>query len=304
MDDDIQRLTDLKFYKFREDIDKEIGQKERTLVFGGVRGGAVIDKILSLNFEKAEILYRKRIEIEKELMLAKYGYLPDSNMEQLRTTARGVIAREMRILSEHRIMRSMASGPAISSALERIRDKEISLGLKLNRDIDIEKGEDKLRLEKERRERFPIDYVDSLMTIFELRDRVNLLFKDKYGFKLFKLEHEEVFPKIIEPCKSDTDFSTKIAVLGNLLDWMNVDGIKSIIRKVAEGDKSITLLEKLLKQDFPAYPEIVIKNLRIIHELRDKKFPIHKEGKKVIGIFKDLGKNIPPRIGMWFGKKF
>jgi hypothetical protein len=56
------------------------------------------------------------------------------------------------------------------------------------------------------------------MTIFGLRDKVNLLFKDKFGFRIFKLEHEEVFPEIVEACKSKTDFATKIAVLGNLLD--------------------------------------------------------------------------------------
>jgi len=109
------------------------------------------------------------------------------------------------------------------------------------------------------------------------------------------LEHEEVFPKILEACKSETDFVTKIAVLGNLLDWMDVDGIKSNIKTVTKGDKSITLLEKLLKQDFSAYTEIVIKNLRIIHELRDKKFPIHKEGEEVIDIFRDLEEEYPPK---------
>jgi hypothetical protein len=38
----------------------------------------------------------------------------------------------------------------------------------------------------------------------------------------------------------------------------------------------------------------VIKNLRIIHELRDKKFPIHIEGEEVIDIFRDLGEKYPP----------
>jgi hypothetical protein len=75
---------------------------------------------------------------------------------------------------------------------------------------------------------------------------------------------------------------------------MDVDGLKSNIKTVAKGDKSITLLEKLLKQDFPAHAEIVIKNLGIIHELRDKKFPIHREGQEVIDIFRDLGEKYPP----------
>jgi hypothetical protein len=297
MDDEIQRLADLKFYKFLENMDKEIGQKERKLMAGGrFQSGATIEAFLNLNFEKVETLCLKRIEIEKELMLDKYGYLPDSRMEQLRKTARGIIAREMRILSEQRIMEFQGFGGAVLRlALENIREKEIVLGFKLDRDIEIEKGEDKLRLEKEKRERYSIDNVDSLMKIFGLRDKVNLLFEGKYGFRILKLEHEEVFPKIVEPCKSDTDFATKIAVLGNLLDWMDVNGMKTIIKTVDEGDKSITLLEKLLNQDFPAYAGVVVKNLRVINKLRNKTFPIHKEGAEVIDIFRHLGENYPPK---------
>ena len=241
MDDELLRLADLKCHKFQGIIDEEIRTKESNLMSAWaakrISGGPAIKAILDLNFEKAKTLYRKRIEIEKELMLDQYGYLPNPQVEQLKKTARGIIAREMRMLSG-RIMKFGGFGPALSFALEKIREKEISLGIELDRDIEIEKGEDKLRLKKEKRkslegkkkERLSKEHENSLMQIFKLRDQVNLIFKQKFGFAIFKLRQEGVFPEIATPCKNEEDFVRKILVLGNLVDWMDVDNLKSNLK--------------------------------------------------------------------------
>jgi hypothetical protein len=263
---------------------------ERFSERGMLRSGPCYSSIIDLHLDKIRKLYKKRLEIEKQLMSEKYGCIPHSEIEELKIRVNKIIKVGIENLKNKRHPGTKTEPWMIS----RIEEKGLSLQLGSARDIEIEVGYDKLKLEKEKRERFSIDYVDSLMTIFGLRDKVNLLFKDKFGFQIFKLEQEEVFPKIVEVCKSEIDFATKMAVLGNLLDWMDVDCIKSNVKTITKGDKSITLLEKLLKQDFPAYAEIVIRNLRIIHELRDKKFPIHKEGEEVIDIFRDLGEKYPP----------
>lgn len=183
MDDELLRLADLKYHKLQEIIDREIRSKESNLISAwaakGISGGPGIKAILDLNFEKAKTLYRKRIEIEKELFQNKYGYLPDPMMEQLKKTARGIIAREMRILSDHGFWKSHRFG--LSIVLEKIREKKISLRLELDRDIEIEKGEDKLRLEKEKRksleekkrEQFLNENGNSLIETFKAIDDID-----------------------------------------------------------------------------------------------------------------------------------
>jgi len=294
MDEELEKLIDLTYARFRDELEKQIKKGEESKVANfaarGIHGGLFYSSIIDLHLDKIRKLYEKRLEIEKELMLEKYDCIPDSEIEGLKKRLNKIIQAGIENLKN----RTYPGGKTEQWMISRIHEKGLSLLLESGRDVDIEVGHDKLKLEKEKRERFSIEYVDSLMTIFKLRDKVNLLFKGTYGFKIFKLEHEEVFPQIVEPCKSETDFTAKVAVLGNLLDWMDVDCLKVNIKTETKGDKSITLLEKLLNQDFPAYTGIVIRNLRIIHELRDKKFPIHKEGEEVIDIFRDLGEKYPP----------
>lgn len=305
MDDGLLRLADLKYHKFQELIDREIRSKESNLISAwaakGISGGPSIKAILDLSFEKAKTLYRKRIEIEKELFLNKYGYLPDPMMEQLKKTARGIIAREMRILSEHGFWKSHRFGSSI--VLEKIREKEISLGLKLDRDIEIEKGEDKLRSEKEerksleekKREQFLNEDGNSLIETFKLRDQVNLMFKEKFNFEIFKLKQEKVFLEIAKPCKNEEDFVRKILVLGNLIDWMDVDNLKSRLKVKLKDARSIKLLEEFLKENVGSFDPIIIQNFKDIIELRNKKFPVHTEGEEIIRIMNKLGIKYPPK---------
>jgi hypothetical protein len=294
MDQELEKSIDLTYGRFRDDFEKQVNKAEEGIIANfaasSTDGGRLYSSIIDLHLDEIRELYKKRLEIEKQFMLEKYGCIPHSEIEGLKIRVNKIIEAGITNLENRRY----PGGKTEPWMISRIKEEGLSLQIGAARDIEIEVGFDKLRLEKEKRERFSIDYIDSLMTIFGLRDKVNLLFKGKYGFKIFELEHEEVFPKIVETCQSETEFATKIAVLGNLLDWMDVKGMKSKIKTIATGDKSITLLEKLLKQDFPVSGEIVIRNLRIIHELRDKKFPIHKEGEEVIDIFRDLGEKYPP----------
>ncbi len=87
-----------------------------------------------------------------------------------------------------------------------LRELEMSLDLESHRDIDIERLQDKFRREEAAREQYRPEYVNSLMEIFVLRDKVNLLFRRKFGFELFKLEHERVLPEIVTACETESDF--------------------------------------------------------------------------------------------------
>lgn len=53
-------------------------------------------------------------------------------------------------------------------------------------------------------------------------------------------------------------------------------------------------MEAFLKENFGSFDPIIIQNFRDITELRNKKFPIHKEGEEIIQIWSKLGVKYPP----------
>jgi hypothetical protein len=296
VDKKLEDLGGLMYEKFKADLENRKATEEEKITGEFAKRGfplpqpGLYSAIIDLHINKIRELYQKRMEIDKRLLSEKYGYIPDSEIEGLRMRASEIINQEMERLK---------NGDYFGKKLERgmmsyIDEIKKSFLINGKRDAEIERGLSQLSLEKEKRERFSLDYIDVLMQIFRFRDNVNTHFKNRFGFDIFKLEQEGVIPEIIKPCEIESDFVTKIAVLGNLIDWINVNGLKLKIKGETKGLKSISLLEEFLKQQFGSFEEKIIKNLRVISELRNKKFPIHKEGQEVIEIFIDLGEKYPP----------
>ena len=295
MDDDLTRLVDLEYNRFRNSYIQQINDREdqlaANLTKGGVITGHLYWSIVELHVEKIKTLYQQRIRIEKDLMLKKYGSLDVMRMEELKKMVRGIIAQEFRELARNQRLKGV---PPQLNYPKLIRDQEISVAFEADTDIEIEMGHEKIRLEEEKRKLYSQEHGDSLMEIFKLRHKVNLLFREKFGFEIFKLEQEGVIPEIATPCKSEDDFVRKILVLGNLIDWMDVQKLKSNLKSDFKEAKSIELLERFLTQHFVTFDPIIIRNLRDVNKLRNKKFPIHKEGEEVIEIFNKLGAKYPP----------
>ena len=296
MDKDLEKLGDLMYEKFKNGLEKQREEEEQKITTRFAKSGyplphgGLYSAIIDLHIDKIGELSKKRIEIDKKLLLDKFGYIPDAEIEGLKTRVSDIINQEM----ERQKNRDYFGGklkPEMMDYLETMRESILNDGI---RDVEIEMGLDLLRLEKEKRERFSFDYIEVLMEIFRLRDNANTHFMNRFGFEIFRLEQEGVIPEIIKPCNKEDDFVTKIATLGNLIDWMDVGGLKSHIKGAIRGEKSITLLEEFLKQEFGGFEEKIIKNLRVISELRNNKFPIHKEGEEVIRIFEDFGERYPP----------
>lgn len=294
MSRDIIKLADLIYIKFKEDLEKEMGIEEgkRTHEAAGL-GAALSSKflnwIIDFNIDKVRKLYEKRLEIEKELMLEKYSFMPNDGIEALKERLEVIINREIDNLKTRKYVGEYE--PWMDQRIEEMRNSLLNRAIN---DVKIERGLDNLRLNKEKREHFSPEHVESLMKIFSLRDKVNLHFKNKFGFELLKMEQEGVIPEIVRPCEIETHFAMKIALLGNLIDWMNVEDLKSNIEGEIKGAKSITLLEQFLKYKSIPYEDKSIRNLRTINDLRNKKFPIHKEGEEVIDIFREIEEKYPP----------
>jgi len=296
MDDELTRLVDLEYNRFRDSYIKEIDDREdqlaaKSAALGGFGSGGFYSSIIKLHVEKTKALYQERIRIEKDLMLKKYGSLDVTRMEELKKTVRGIIAQEFRKLADNQRFKFT---PTPFDYSKLIQERETLLANEADRDIEIEMGHEKIRLEEEKRKLYSHEHVNSLMEIFKLRDQVNLLFKEKFGFEIFELKQEGVFPEIATPCKNEEDFVRKILVLGNLVDWMDVDNLKAKINIELKGARSIKLLEEFLKENVGSFDPIIIQNLKDITELRNKKFPVHTEGEEIIRIMNRLGIKYPP----------
>ncbi len=298
MDDDLNKLADLEYNRFRDSYVQEINEREDGLAAdcasGGMIGSGFYWSIIKLHVEEAKTLYQERIRIEKDLMLKKYGSLDAERIEELKSTVKEIIAKVFVELYNNQRLQYLPAQLKLENS-KLIHDQEISLMAEGDRDIEIEKGREKVRIEGERRIRYSMEYVTSLIEIFKLRDNLNLIFKKKFGFEIFKLHQEGVLAEIVTPCRDETDFVSKMLVLGNLIDWMDVSSLRSALNANFKGAQSITLLEELLKLNFGDFDSAIIKNLRLIMKLRNTKFPIHKEGEEIIGIFKKLGSDYPPK---------
>ena len=103
-----------------------------------------------------------------------------------------------------------------------------------------------------------------------------------------------MLPEIATACENGNDFLRKILVLYNLIDWMDIQTMRSTLTAEFQDKRSVVVLEEYLNQKFGTFNPIIIRNLRDIIKLRDNMFPVHKEGEEVIKIFNKLGSKYPP----------
>ncbi len=131
--------------------------------------------------------------------------------------------------------------------------------------------------------------------VVENRRDIRMLSQSLLGFELF-LEDEVALWRIINPCKTEEDFTINICALCMLIDKINSTAIKQKygLEKI---DGSITIFEEFLKKEFSLSKEELgetISVLRDIRTLRSKKEPIHQTQPEFIQVVINLGHSYPP----------
>jgi hypothetical protein len=98
----------------------------------------------------------------------------------------------------------------------------------------------------------------------EYRNYIDVNFKDKFGIRLFQASADDLVAlcDLIKPCQCQTDFALKIQALSGMIDRMNTQELKTLIRKEDLPDGSINALEQFLKENYSEIPMHIIKNLR------------------------------------------
>ncbi len=114
-------------------------------------------------------------------------------------------------------------------------------------------------------------YTKTVKNIVNLRDNINNLWEQKYGFKVL-LQNEKAVFEITKICRSEMDFTHNIEALALLVDQLNVKKMKEIS---PEREGSINILEDFLTKKIKKFPPDIISNLRDIMVMRSKSFPTH-----------------------------
>ena len=148
MDEELKTLIDLTYAKFRDEFERQVMEEEKAIIRNfaarGIRGGPFYKSIIDLHLNKIRQLYKKRLELEKELLFKKYGCIPNSEVQGLKDRLKSMIEAGIRNLEN----KTYPGGKTEAWMIRGIKEKGLSLQLESERDINIEIGFDKLEMTK------------------------------------------------------------------------------------------------------------------------------------------------------------
>jgi hypothetical protein len=119
--------------------------------------------------------------------------------------------------------------------------------------------------------------MDSIVNrIVENRRHLNLIFENQFGTELFR-QSEQAITDVRKPCSNEQDFNNRILNLSILIDGLQIQSIRELVKESEPREGSINVLEAFQKEQFPGYDEQILTTLRMIKRLRSKKYPIHPD---------------------------
>ena len=131
--------------------------------------------------------------------------------------------------------------------------------------------------------------MDSIVDrIVENRRDLNLIFKSQLGTELFQ-QSEMAITDVRKPCSNEQDFNNRILSLSILIDGLQIESIRELVKTSEPRAGSINVLEAFLKEQFPGYDEQIVTTLRMIKRLRSKKYPIHPDRPELTGALQYFG---------------
>lgn len=136
-------------------------------------------------------------------------------------------------------------------------------------------------------------HLDNLIeTITERKCEINLIFQRQFKIKLFR-DNERAIMSIKKPCSNEEDFNYRIQSLCVVVDDIETDNLRNLLKISNSSYGSIKLIEIFLETNNLHYNKELIETLRMIRILRNKKFPTHKDDPKFIEAVQYFGVNYP-----------
>ena len=168
----------------------------------------------------------------------------------------------------------------------RLKDEKIKLISYAKREVDIfqKQSESNVQKDEKKEKKFIVS------EIIEKIDYINLLMKQKYKIKLFEIQEQKIWNNLFEPCQDKKDFVLHVTALSSLIDWININELKNLL-KTQPRNGSVNYLERFLQEKYPNYDLNIIKRLRRIFTIR--KMFVHKVIQESIKAIRELNEEYP-----------
>ena len=136
--------------------------------------------------------------------------------------------------------------------------------------------------------------LDNLVgNLVDRKREINLIFQKKFGTRFF-IDNEKAIMSIKRPCSNEEEFDNRIQGLSSIIDNVEVTRIKTALKINDKRNSSINLMEILLKENEKSSYKNIIKNLRMLKILRNKKFPTHYDDGRFIEAMNNFGQQTFP----------
>jgi len=132
--------------------------------------------------------------------------------------------------------------------------------------------------------------VDNLV---DRKREINLIFQNRFSTRFF-IDNEKAIMSIKRPCSNEEEFDYRIQGLSSIIDNVEVEKTKKALKINDKVSSSINLMEFLLEENGKSSHKNIIKNLRMLKILRNKKFPTHHDDGKFIEAMNNFGQQTFP----------
>ncbi len=147
MPEDLERLAELQYQKIRGNLETQVQEEENKFLGKGVGGPASISKIITLHIEKITKLCEERFEIEKNLLLQKYGKLEKVHILGIKNKINKIISIETDMLEKREYM-----GEYYPWIPDKIKESKDNLELHFHREMEILELQTRLESKKHTKE--------------------------------------------------------------------------------------------------------------------------------------------------------
>lgn len=275
--------------KILSDLEKDLPRISReSQLSGGFNTSIHVNKILDRRLEAIKKLVNFRIKLDAQEIDKIVDIITVEISEKIFKRAKQLIEGQIKNL-KFEMEKYCRRFPSPDSCLDwinsRIKDEKNKLISYTKREVDIFQSQSELKkdIEKEKQ--------GIISGVIEKIDSINYLMKNNYKIDLFKIQEQKIWNDLSEPCQNKkSSFLSHITTLSKLIDWINKNELKNLL-KTQPQNGSINYLEEFLQEKYSNYDLNIIKRLRRIFTIR--KMYVHKVTKESIKAIRELNEEYP-----------
>jgi len=288
-------LSDLLYSRERDKISSDLEKvlpkiSEEFNLRGMFHSSIHVNKILDRRLEALKQLVNFRMKQDMQEIGKLFDVVTSEICEKIYERAKQLIESQIDNLKfeMEKFCRHFPSPDSYLDLIDsRIKDEKNKLISYAKREVDIFQRQSESNVQKNEKKEKKLIVSETIEKI----DSINLLMKKNYKIKLFEIQEQKIWNNLFEPCHDKKDFVLHITALSSLIDWINKNELKNLL-KTHPQNGSVNYLEMFLQEKYPNYDLNIIKRFRRIFKIR-KMFPVHRDTNESIKAIEKLGESYP-----------